>query len=155
MGSFLALWIIGYGAVQALAPRLLGGVEPSGGTALIAGLCLAAIPGSMVLGFQAGLPVAPVLMGGLFLFAVVFALNSAVHSYLILAYSDHDKVAMNVGFYYMSNAGGRLMGTVLGGWLFQVYGLQGCLLAATGMIALTALFTMPLTNPGVSNRMRG
>ena len=71
-----------------------------------------------------------VLVGGLIAFGVIFALNSAVHSYLILAYAEGDKVAMNVGFYYMANAGGRLTGTVLSGALYQWKGLEACLWAS-------------------------
>ena len=74
-----------------------------------------------------------VLVGGLIAFGVVFALNSAVHSYLILAYTDGDKVAMNVGFYYMANAGGRLAGTVLSGVLYQWQGLEACLWASVAL----------------------
>jgi MFS family permease len=81
-------------------------------------------------------------VAGLGVFGFVFAINSSVHSYLILAYSDGDKVAMNVGFYYMANAGGRLVGTLLSGVMFQVAGVTGCLwasmmfAAASGAVAL-------------------
>ncbi|MDQ6606406.1 MAG: MFS transporter, partial [Actinomycetota bacterium] len=78
-------------------------------------------------------PIAAVVVGLLF-FGVVFALNSAVHSYLILAYADGDKVAMNIGFYYMANAGGRLGGTVLSGALYQWQGLETCLWASTAFV---------------------
>jgi predicted MFS family arabinose efflux permease len=86
-----------------------------------------------------------VLITGLVLFGVVFAINSAVHSYLILAYSDADKVAMSVGFYYMANAGGRLAGTVLSGWAYQTQGLEGCLWwSTTFLLAATVLsFKLP------------
>jgi predicted MFS family arabinose efflux permease len=83
-----------------------------------------------------------VIVGGLAVFGAVFALNSAVHSYLILDYTDGDKVALNVGFYYMANAGGRLMGCLLSGVLFQHGGLVVCLWGtfvfalAAGVIAL-------------------
>jgi len=63
----------------------------------------------------------------LYLPGVVFAVNSAVHSYLILDYTDGDKVALNVGFYYIANAGGRLIGCLLSGLLYQWAGLAGCL----------------------------
>jgi predicted MFS family arabinose efflux permease len=75
-----------------------------------------------------------VLVTGLILFGVVFAINSAVHSYLILAYSDFEKVSMNVGFYYMANAGGRLAGTVLSGLVYQTQGLEGCLWWSAGFV---------------------
>lgn len=81
---------------------------------------------------------------GLGLFGVVFALNSAVHSYLILAFADNDKVAMNVGFYYMSNAGGRLLGTVLSGWIYLTFGITGCLWTSAALLAVAAGLTLPL-----------
>ena len=74
----------------------------------------------------------------------MFAINSAVHSYLILAYSDHDKVAMNVGFYYMANAGGRLTGTVLSGWVYQTQGLTGCLWWSTAFVLAAAAISFLL-----------
>jgi predicted MFS family arabinose efflux permease len=74
----------------------------------------------------------------------VFAINSAVHSYLILAYSDYDKVSMNVGFYYMANAGGRLVGTLLSGWAYQTQGLEGCLWWSTGFVLAAALLSLKL-----------
>ena len=89
-----------------------------------------------------------VLISGLVLFGVVFAINSAVHSYLILAYSDFDKVSMNVGFYYMANAGGRLAGTVLSGWVYQTQGLTGCLWWSTGFVLAAALLSFRLPEVG-------
>jgi predicted MFS family arabinose efflux permease len=85
-----------------------------------------------------------VVVAGLITFGVIFALNSAVHSYLILAYTDSDKVAMNVGFYYMANAGGRLIGTVLSGLLYQWYGLVGCLWASVGFVLAAGLLSLLL-----------
>jgi predicted MFS family arabinose efflux permease len=78
---------------------------------------------------------------GLLFFGVAFALNSAVHSYLILAYADGDKVAMNVGFYYTANAGGRLAGTVLSGALYEWQGLEACLWVSTGFILVAAVIS--------------
>jgi predicted MFS family arabinose efflux permease len=85
-----------------------------------------------------------VIIAGLALFAILFALNSALHSYLIVEWSDTDKVASAVGFYYMANAGGRLTGTVLSGLLFQYYGLTACLIASSLFIAFTALLSNKL-----------
>ena len=86
---------------------------------------------------------------GLILFGVVFALNSSVHSFLILAYADNDKVAMNVGFYYMANACGRLAGTVLSGLLYQKLGLVGCLWTSAGLVLAAGLISCLLpTNKG-------
>jgi predicted MFS family arabinose efflux permease len=95
-----------------------------------------------------------VLLVGLLLFGVVFALNSAVHSFLILAYSEHDRVAMNVGFYYMANAGGRLAGTVLSGWAYQTQGLEGCLWWSAAFLILAGLlsFGLPETSGGQASQ---
>ena len=148
VGTFMAVWIIGYGMVQASAPKLLKrshhGQGPSGGTARIAAFVLALFPGGIALGLQQGWPTDWVLIVGLILFGMVFAINSAVHSYLILAYSDHDKVAMNVGFYYMANAGGRLVGTVLSGWVYQTQGLEGCLWLSSVFVLTAALLSFGL-----------
>ena len=84
------------------------------------------------------------VLGGLTLFGVVFAVNSAVHSYLILAYTQADEVALNVGFYYMANAGGRLLGSLMSGLFYQLFGLTGCLLTAAAMICVACAFTVPL-----------
>lgn len=93
------------------------------------------------------------LIIGLVGFGAVFAINSALHSYLILAYSDHDKVSMNVGFYYMANAGGRLAGTVLSGWAYQSSGLSGCLWWSTAF--LVAAWLLSLRLPTASSVSRG
>jgi hypothetical protein len=150
VGAFMALWIIGYGLVQASAPRLLRQADRgSGPTAMMAirwVALLASIPALIAVGLDMGFDAAgsafstAVLIGGLMVFGSVFAINSAVHSYLIVAWSEHDQVAMNVGFYYMANAGGRLIGTMLSGLIYQLYGLQGCLWGSAMMlIAATAL----------------
>ncbi len=88
-------------------------------------------------------PVLSVVIG-LLIFGVVFALNSAVHSYLILAYADGDKVAMNVGFYYMANAGGRLIGTVLSGAVYMWQGLEACLWLSAAFILAAAMVSRGL-----------
>ncbi len=148
VGAFLALWVVGYGVVQSLVPLLLRRWHalPDGNTALRIALLLALVPAGIGWGLGAEWNPAWVVTGGLALFGVIFAINSAVHSYLILAYSDHDKVATNVGFYYMANAGGRLVGTVLSGWVYQQQGLEGCLWWSAGMVLLAALFSLKLRN---------
>ena len=149
VGGFIALWVIGYGIVQASAPRLIRrshrGQGPGGGTARLWAFILALFPAAMDLALQYGLAPALVLVTGLVLFGGVFAINSAVHSYLILAYSDFDKVSMNVGFYYMANAGGRLTGTILSGLVYQTQGLTGCLWwsAAFVLVAAVLYFKLP------------
>ena len=87
---------------------------------------------------------APALMIGLAIFMVVFAINSAVHSYLILAYSEDDEVATNVGFYYMANAGGRLLGTLLSGVIFEAYGFVGCLFASAALVLAAGVLSFNL-----------
>jgi predicted MFS family arabinose efflux permease len=148
VGGYLALWIIGYGIVQASVPRLIKrshhGQGPGGGAARLWAFLLALIPGAIAIGLQIGWPADYVLVIGLILFGVVFAINSAIHSYLILAYSDHEKVAMSVGFYYMANAGGRLLGTVLSGLIYQLHGLTGCLWFSAGFVVLAASLSFGL-----------
>ncbi len=156
-GGFMALWVIGYGAVQASAPALIrrknaeGHHQPDGHTATWLAFILAIFPAAIAaaLYFEVSAIVAVVV--GLILFGVIFALNSAVHSYLILAYTDHDKVAMNVGIYYMANACGRLAGTILSGLLYQIGvrsgingGLVWCLLASTAFVLAAALLSFGL-----------
>ena len=143
VGGYLALWIIGYGAVQASAPRLLGrGSAPGGATALLWVAALVAVPAGIAAALQLGWDPAVVVVVGLIVFGVVFALNSAVHSYLILAYSQTENVSMNVGFYYMANAAGRLTGTVLSGWAYQRYGLEGCLWFSACLLVAAALASL-------------
>jgi predicted MFS family arabinose efflux permease len=139
-GGFLALWVIGYGIVQATAPRLLrpraGAADAGadGATATWLAFVLAAFPAAIAIALTAGLDPAAVLVVGLIGFGVIFALNSAVHSYLILAYADGDRVTMAVGFYYMANAGGRLAGTILSGLLYEWQGLTACLWASAALV---------------------
>jgi len=149
-GGFLALWTIGYGIVQASAPRLLRkrsedhGTDPDGGTAMRLAFVLAVWPAAIAAAISVGAdPVLSVVIG-LLIFGVVFALNSAVHSYLILAYADGDKVAMNVGFYYMANAGGRLIGTVLSGAVYMWQGLSACLWLSAAFILAAAVVSRGL-----------
>jgi MFS family permease len=150
VGAFMALWIIGYGIVQASAPGIIRrrgggqGSEPDGKTATWLAFALAAFPAGIALALMAGIDPTVAVVAGLIAFGVIFAMNSAVHSYLILAYTDSDKVAMNVGFYYMANAGGRLAGTVLSGVLYQWYGLVGCLWASVAFVLAAGLLSLLL-----------
>ena len=148
VGGFLAIWTIGYGIVQSLAPSLLkwfgSGEPPQANTIRLWTGFLTAIPGAIAIALQQGLPPSQTLIIGLMIFGVVFAFNSAIHSYLILAYTEDDKVALNVGFYYMANAGGRLAGTVFSGLIFQLYGLEGCLWASAIFLLLAEAVTLKL-----------
>jgi len=145
VGAFMAAWVIGYGIVQAGAPRLLGkaaGAREAVTGARWWGLALAAIPAALavLLGADpgAGATDGAILIGGLFVFGAVFAVNSSLHSYLIVALSDHDKVALSVGFYYMANAVGRFAGTLLSGLVYQAAGLTACLWVSAAMVAIAA-----------------
>jgi hypothetical protein len=109
-------------------------VDSLDGTARALALILAAFPAGIALALMQGWLPGPVLVTGLILFGVVFAINPAVHSYLILAYSDFEKVSLNVGFYYMANTGGGLAGTVLSGLVYQTQGLEGCLWWSAGFV---------------------
>ena len=111
-------------------------------------LVLAAFPAGIALALDQGWDPALVLITGLIAFGILFAINSAVHSYLILAYSDFDKVSMNVGFYYTANAGGRLVGTVLSGWVYQMHGLEGCLWWSSAFLLVTAVLSFNLPPVG-------
>jgi len=146
VGTFLALWVIGYGFVQAAAPKLTGAGLPNRRLVRFA-FALTAIPALIALGLDSALRADAVVVGGLLVFGIAFALNSALHSYLILAYADHDKVAMNVGFYYMANAAGRLLGTLLSGALYQYAGLTACLWMAALLSGVAALASLNLPAP--------
>jgi predicted MFS family arabinose efflux permease len=147
VGGFLALWIIGYGVVQAAAPALTGlrrGPVPDGRTALAWALPLAALTAGIALALGAGWPAQTVLVAGLLGFGVLFALNSALHSYLIVSYAREDGVSLDVGFYYMANAMGRLLGTVLSGAVYQTFGLAACLWVSAGLVLLAAGVSLAL-----------
>jgi len=158
VGGFMAAWIIGYGIVQAGSPAILGRVygdarsAPDGKTAMWLAFVLAAFPAAIAIALEGDrLPVEWVIIVGLIAFGMIFALNSSVHSFLILAYTDSDKVAMNVGFYYMANACGRLAGTVLSGVLYQQFGLVGCLWTSTVVILIAGFVSRLLPSGGASS----
>lgn len=147
VGGFLAAWVIGYGFLQSLAPYFTGrrkGHVPDGSTALHWAMPLVAVPAFMAMALSAGWSAQAVLIAGLGLFGVLFAVNSSLHSYLILGYAKADGVSLDVGFYYMANAMGRLLGTVLSGWIFQAQGLAACLWVSAGFLLLTALISRAL-----------
>ncbi len=155
VGGFMAVWVILYGVVQANAPRILR--AKSRGTAELTRLAkrcaggLAIVPsGLAVAAFVAGAPagwLTATLVIGLLVFGALFAVNSALHSYLILAFTDEKRVTMDVGFYYMANAAGRLIGTVLSGASYQLGGLPACLAVAAGLLLLSAFGAARLSPP--------
>ncbi len=148
VGAFLAAWVIGYGMVQSVAPRLLrprnGGAVDEIGAAQRWAAVLAIVSGAMAVAvaFDRGTTVAIVV--GLIVFGAVFAVNSSLHSFLILAYADDDEVALDVGFYYSANAAGRLVGTLLSGLLYLAGGLSVALWGSTAFVVLTWLLSLRL-----------
>ncbi len=147
VGGFLAAWVIGYGVVQSLAPYVTGrcsGKVPDGRSALGWARVLALVPAAMALLLIRGHSPQPVLIAGLTVFGVLFAVNSSLHSYLIVSYAAEDGVSLDVGFYCMANAMGRLLGTVLSGWVFQRFGLAACLMVSAGLVATAALASVTL-----------
>jgi MFS family permease len=149
VGGFLALWTIGYGVVQGLAPSIVrrseDGLSSEVPAARAWSAVLALVP--MVL---AGLVLMRVphlewvVVGGLAVFGFAFAVNSSVHSYLILAYAGSEKAAEDVGFYYAANALGRFFGTLMSGLLYQQFGLIGALAGSGVMLALCWFVTLGL-----------
>ena len=147
IGTFMALWVILYGLIQANAPRILRArtrptdelIKAARGWAW----SLAAVP-SILTGITiiAGAPqlwLTISLVTGLLIFGIVFAVNSSLHSYLILSFTKAERVTMDVGFYYMANAAGRLAGTLLSGLTYQICGLPLMLGVAAFMVALSAI----------------
>jgi len=142
VGGFMALWVMGYGLVQALAPHFTGkktGRVPDGRAAFGWGLALTLVTLFIAVGLWLDWPAHWTVLGGLLLFGALFAVNSSLHSYLIVSYAKEDGVSLDVGFYYMANAAGRLLGTLLSGWLFQLSGLGLCLWVSTAMLLLSSL----------------
>jgi predicted MFS family arabinose efflux permease len=152
VGAFLALWTIGYGLVQAAAPALLrrspDGLSAEVPAARLWSLALAGVPLLIAVALAGGAPRADlVVVAGLAIFGVAFAVNSSLHSYLILAYAGSEKAAEDVGFYYAANAAGRFIGILMSGLLFGLGGLQACLLGAAAMLAACWALTLLLPLP--------
>ena len=151
VGAFMATWVIGYGIIQAIAPRITGKNKaqasqqtPDGRAALKWAMLLSITPLIIIAGLHFNVYPQQLLIVGLLIFGAVFAINSSLHSYLIVSYADSEGVSMDVGFYYMANAMGRLIGTVLSGFVYQAYGLEACLWISTLFIVLTAFISLKL-----------
>ena len=147
VGGFMASWVIGYGVVQSFAPSFTGkksGQVPSGRSAFLWASYLTLLPAFIALALHFDFHIQVSIIVGLLLFGAVFAINSSLHSYLIVSLADSDGVSLDVGFYYMANAMGRLIGTVLSGWVYQQYGLEACLWISSAFIALAALLSLAL-----------
>lgn len=158
VGGFLAVWVIGYGIVQTLAPKITGNRKaqsqlidsaPDGRSALIWASMLAFVPALIACSIQFSFYPEASLLLGLMLFGALFAVNSSLHSYLIVSYASEDAVSLDVGFYYMANAMGRLVGTVLSGLVYQAYGLAACLWISTAFIGITAMISIKLPRQAV------
>jgi MFS family permease len=149
VGGFLALWTIGYGVVQVAAPILVrrsaDGLSTEVPAARLWSLLLAMVPAVLAVALLAGVARADlVVVSGLAVFGVAFAVNSSVHSYLVLAYAGSAKAAEDVGFYYAANAAGRFGGTLLSGLLYGWGGLAACLAGSAAMLAACWLVTLAL-----------
>ena len=150
VGGFLAAWTIAYGGVQAIAPTLVSrsadGLSREVPAARLWAAMLAMVPIALAIIMQTASIGRPdlVLVIGLALFGLPFAVNSSLHSYLILAYAGSEKAAEDVGFYYAANAAGRLLGIILSGVLYQVAGITGCLVGSATMLLLCWLITFLL-----------
>ncbi|MCX7198782.1 MAG: organoarsenical effux MFS transporter ArsJ [Proteobacteria bacterium] len=149
VGAFLALWTIGYGLVQAIAPSLVRRSEDGLSTEVPAARLWSALLALVTIGLAAAVVLdVPsldwVVVGGLAVFGVAFAVNSSIHSYLVLAYAGSEKAAEDVGFYYAANALGRFGGTLLSGLLYQWGGLFATLCGAATMLAVCWAVTLLL-----------
>jgi hypothetical protein len=155
IGTFMATWVIAYGFVQAVTPRFVkksaDGVSSEVSAATLWAWGLSSVPFLLALAIlglthtgDGHVLLSIVTVVGLGLFGLFFAVNSSLHSYLILAISDSDKAALNVGFYYMANAGGRFVGTLFSGLLYQLGGVTVCLIGSAVMIAASALIIRKL-----------
>ncbi|MCP4791068.1 MAG: organoarsenical effux MFS transporter ArsJ [Gammaproteobacteria bacterium] len=147
IGGILAIWVIGYGLMQSLTPWLTArrhGRHPQGKDALLWVSVLTAIPALMAFTMNEANHPLPGLLLGLGIFGLVFAINSSIHSYLIVSYAATDGTSLDVGFYYMANAAGRLLGTLLSGWVFLQGGLVACLYLSTAMLLMASLTSIGL-----------
>ena len=151
IGTFMAVWTILYGAVQAAAPKILKRENHVRAAARWTG-ALIVIPAILAIAaMQEPAPWLTVtLIAGLLIFGALFAVNSALHSYLILAFAGAGRVTMDVGFYYMANAAGRLLGTLASGVSYQIGGLPACLGTAAVFLAISALTATKLTGSAQS-----
>jgi hypothetical protein len=150
VGGFMALWTIFYGLVQASAPAVIrrstDGLSTEVPAARLWSALLALIPALIIAALVVKTTISPdlILVLGLGLFGAAFAINSSIHSYLILAYAGSEKAAEDVGFYYAANAAGRFTGTLLSGLLYQWGGLYACLAGSAVMLAACFLTTLAL-----------
>lgn len=163
VGGFVAAWTIVYGGIQAIAPTMVtrspDGLSRELPAARIWAALLTAVPIALAFVMQMPGLWRPdiVLVTGLAIFGLPFAVNSSLHSYLILAYAGSEKAAEDVGFYYAANAAGRLLGIILSGLLYQQGGITLCLIGSAVMLAIcwVMTFLLPMGSgvPAVRQRM--
>ncbi|PSW93885.1 organoarsenical effux MFS transporter ArsJ [Photobacterium iliopiscarium] len=154
VGGFLAVWVIGYGFVQSIAPKITGktkGIVPDGRVAFVWAMILAAVTGVIALALQFNWYPQLIIVIGLMIFGAIFAINSSLHSYLIVSYAKDDGVSLDVGFYYMANAMGRLICTLLSGAIYQLYGLSMCLWIAFVFIMVTTIISLWLPRNNINS----
>ena len=144
IGAFLAAWVIGYGIIQSTAPAIVRRSADETAAARLWAGALLVVSTLIALAVAANVAVEIAIVGGLVIFGVIFAVNSSLHSFLILAYSDGDDVALDVGFYYSANAAGRLVGTLLSGVLFLIGGLALAMVGSAVFVAIAWLLTFRL-----------
>lgn len=144
VSGYMAFWVIAYGIVQAVVPAFTRKQAPTGRSARRAVLVLGLVTLGILAALISGQPPGPTVIIGLAIFGIAFAVNSALHSYLILAWSEARDASLNVGFYYMANAAGRLVGTLCSGLAWQVGGLEACLWASAAFIGLSWLLSFRL-----------
>jgi len=157
VGAFMALWIIVYGIIQAFAPRItlsINGQPPGGRSALFWAMVLFGLTVLLTYSVYQQWPAHITLIPGLFVFGAVFAVNSSIHSYLIVSYAGREATSVDVGFYYMANAAGRLLGTVLSGLLFVTAGLGACLVGSCVLLIIATAFSSRLPGSRAAPELR-
>lgn len=148
VGGYMAVWVIAYGLIQVMTPKILKqlGEMPDGKVSRRWIVILMLVTAAISIAVQTGIYPSLSVLLGLLIFGFVFAVNSAIHSYLVLAYSETDNISLNVGFYYMANAGGRLVGTLLSGLMYQFGGFILCLSMSLAFLVASWLLSLCLPN---------
>ncbi|HEY7866617.1 MAG TPA: MFS transporter, partial [Psychromonas sp.] len=153
VGGMIALWVIVYGLIQSIAPYFTGkktGKLPDGKSAAGWAFALSLTPLLVIAALQFELFSPLLFILGLFIFGALFAINSSLHSYLIVSYAQREGVSLDIGFYYMANAMGRLIGTLLSGWVFVSFGLTACLIVSSLFILIAGCFALALPKTAIN-----
>ena len=145
VGGFMAAWVIGYGFVQAAAPKLLSNMRSEISAARIWSFLLAMVTIGIATAVSMNVAPETAIIVGLIIFGMVFAVNSSLHSFLILAYTKRSDVAMDVGFYYSANAAGRLIGTLVSGLSYLLGGVEACMWVSAGFLIVNWLLSLGFT----------